>query len=135
MAEGRNQACSCGSGKKAKRCCVVRRGPSEADLARAWLDVQARQHARRLGRLGHDERPDVFGEMLELPSFDMAFQLPLPRILPPELEDLRDALAEVDIDDEESLDGLAGVLPPALARVDTPQARKGLAEAVLAAQK
>src|SRR5947209_8642841 len=38
MADGRRNApCSCGSGRKAKRCCGIRRGPSESDLARAGL--------------------------------------------------------------------------------------------------
>ena len=39
--EGRNARCRCGSGRKVKRCCGVRRGPSEAELAKAWLHQQA----------------------------------------------------------------------------------------------
>src|SRR5262249_2770557 len=119
------ESCSCGSGKKAKRCCGVRRGPSEADLARAWLDVEARQHARRLVRLDEQELHDVFEEMCDLPQEAMALQLPLPRVLPPELEELR---AAIDEDDEVEL---VHALPAALARVDRPQTRKALAEAVL----
>ena len=126
MADGRNQSCSCGSGKKAKRCCGVRRGPSEADLARAWLDVEARQHARRLLKLDEDELRDVFGEAMALPTCDFAFLLPLPRVLPPELNALREAFEEGTIHD------VRARMPAALAWADSPQARKALAEAVLA---
>jgi hypothetical protein len=34
---GRNDPCPCGSGRKVKRCCGVQRGPSEEDVARAFL--------------------------------------------------------------------------------------------------
>ncbi|MGH3665790.1 MAG: SEC-C metal-binding domain-containing protein, partial [Egibacteraceae bacterium] len=42
---GRNQPCSCGSGRKAKRCCGVTAGPSPDQLARTWLQRQARDWA------------------------------------------------------------------------------------------
>src|SRR6266536_1619357 len=38
---GRNERCPCGSGRKVKRCCGVRRGPSEDELAKAFLAVEA----------------------------------------------------------------------------------------------
>ena len=127
MADGRrNGPCSCGSGRKAKRCCGIRRGPSESDLARAWLDVEARTHARALIRLEEDDLEDVLDEVVDLPCRDMSMQLPLPRLLPPELESLRAAVAAEDLDD------LAATLPPAVARVDSPSARQALARAVLA---
>ncbi|MGH9222407.1 MAG: SEC-C domain-containing protein [Acidimicrobiales bacterium] len=126
MAEGRNQRCSCGSGRKAKRCCGVRRGPSEADLARAWLDVEARREARVLLRHDEDDLVDIVEEMVDLPSTDMSLQLPLPRVLPPELESLRAAVAS------EKVERVADALPPALALVDNPPVRRCLAEAVRA---
>jgi hypothetical protein len=45
---GRNERCPCGSGRKVKRCCGVRRGPSEDELAKAFLAVEARAAARVL---------------------------------------------------------------------------------------
>jgi hypothetical protein len=44
--QGRNARCPCGSGRKVKRCCGVRRGPSEAELAKAFLHQQARAAGR-----------------------------------------------------------------------------------------
>ena len=127
MADGqRNGPCSCGSGRKAKLCCGVRRGPSEADLARAWLDVEARAQARVLLRLDEDEVEDVFEDVGHLPCQDMSLQLPLPRLLSPELESLRAAVAAEDVEE------VAATLPSALAQVDTPLARQALARAVLA---
>jgi hypothetical protein len=129
MADGqRNGPCSCGSGRKAKRCCGVRRGPSEAELARAWLDVQARAHARALCRLDDDQLEDLYDEMTRLPRHHMSLQLPLPRLLPPELEALRTVIVEEDVDQ------LFAAVPAALARADSAPARRALAEAVLAAR-
>ena len=127
MADGqRNGPCSCGSGRKAKRCCGVRRGPSESDLARAWLDVEARTHARALVRIDEDELDDVLDEMAQLPCEDISLQLRLPPLLSPEMEALRTAVADEDLDEV-----VAG-LPGALAEVDSPPARQALARAVLA---
>ena len=123
---GRNGRCSCGSGRKAKRCCGVLRGPSQAELARAWLDVEARRQARVLLRCDEDELDDVVEEMVNLPARDMSLQLPLPRLLAPELELLRAAVAA------ESIEDVVDALPPAMARVDSPPARQSLARAVLA---
>jgi hypothetical protein len=126
VGEGRNQRCSCGSGRKAKRCCGIRRGPSDADLARAWLDVEARRQARVLLRHDEDELFEIVEEMVDLPSTDMSLQLPLPRVLPPELESLRAAVAS------EEVERVADALPPSLALIDTSPVRRSLAEAVLA---
>jgi hypothetical protein len=59
-----------------------------------------------------------------LPQQDVSMQLPLPRLLSSTLERLRAAVAE---DDPEEV---AGVLPAALAEVDTPLVRTGLVRAV-----
>lgn len=126
MAEGRNQPCSCGSGQKAKRCCGVRRGPSDDDLARAWLSVEARRQGRVLLRRDDDEVDEIMDEMADLPSADMSLQLPLPRVLPPELEELRAAVADDDVE------WVREALVPALALLDTPVTRRALAERILA---
>lgn len=125
-AVGRNERCECGSGRKAKRCCGVQRGPSEAELARAFLAGQVGPAGRVLRRCSDDELEELEAEMIELPTIDTSLQLPLPRLLTPDVDRLLVAIEEDD------LDGIDGALPAVLARVDTPLARAELARAVLA---
>src|SRR4030095_11057297 len=115
--QGRNERCSCGSGRKVKRCCGVRRGPVEVELAKAWLYQQARVAALIL-----DGRSDAGGVALlgagtSLPTQDVSMQLPLPGLLSPALEQLRTAVAEDDPDE------VAAVLPAAPGEVGTPVGR------------
>ncbi len=124
-AAGRNEQCGCGSGRKAKRCCGVTRGPSESDLARAFLAGQVRPAARILRACSDDELDHLDAEMLELPTIDTSLQLPLPRLLTPDVERLLVAI------EDEDLDGIDDALPAVLARLDTPVARVQLARAVL----
>lgn len=126
MGVGRNERCTCGSGRKAKHCCGVRRGPSESDLARAFLAGQARLAARALRRCSEDELHDLAAEMIELPTIDTSLQLPLPRLLTPDVDRL---LRAIEGDD---LDGIDDALPAVLARVHSPVARARLARAVVA---
>ncbi len=125
---GRNDRCPCGSGAKVKRCCGVRRGPSEADLARAFVTEQQRASAPALRRaIGDvDDLVELYEAVVQLPRRNLSLQLPLPRILSPELERLRSAIAYQD-DDE-----IDAALPAALARVDSPMVRADLARAVVA---
>ncbi len=125
---GRNQLCPCGSGAKAKRCCGLRRGPSERDLARAFLSEQGRAAVRVLRRaIGEtDDVMELYEAVAELPRLDLRLQLPLPRLLSPALERLRSAIDNEDADEfEESL-------PAALVQVDSPLARARLARSVIA---
>jgi hypothetical protein len=123
---GRNEACPCGSGRKVKRCCGLRRGPSHSELARAWLAEQARAAARVLRRHDRDALAELIDKVVELPTAELSLQLPLPRLLSPELERARTALAEQDAK------GLLDALPAAVAQVDTWLVRAALARAVLA---
>jgi hypothetical protein len=123
---GRNQPCRCGSQKKTKHCCGVPHGPSEAELAKAFLATEARQAARRLVRLDEDEIHAYYNEMLDLPERHLSLQLPLPKLLPPELENLRHAI------DDDDLDSIDEYLESALQRVDNPPQRARLARTVLA---
>lgn len=123
---GRNQPCRCGSKKKTKHCCGVPHGPSESELAKAFLATESGAAARRLIRLPEDEIHELFDDMLDLPEEHLSMQLPLPKLLPPELEALRHA---IDDDDPDAVDEH---LAAALKRVDNPQQRAGLARAVLA---
>jgi hypothetical protein len=123
---GRNQPCRCGINKKTKHCCGVPHGPSDTELAKAFLASEARHAARRLIQLPEDELHELFDQMLDLPEQHLSLQLPLPKLIPPELEALRYA---IDDDDPDTADEHLG---PALKRVDNPQQRAGLARAVLA---
>lgn len=128
---GRNQLCPCGSGAKSKRCCGVRRGPSEKDLARAFLSEQGRAAVRVLRRAvaETDDLIALYEAIAELPRLDLRLQLPLPRILSPALERVRSAIAKEDADEfEESL-------PPALAEVDNHLLRARLARSVIAVRE
>jgi len=122
---GRNERCPCGSGRKVKRCCGVRRGPSEAELAKAFVHQQARIAALVLAARSDAEVVALLDEAVGLPRQDVSMQLPLPRLFSPALERLRAAVAK---DDPE---GVAAAVPAALAEVDTPIVRAGLVRAVL----
>ena len=125
---GRNEPCRCGSGVKAKRCCGVRRGPSEAERARAFLREQCRASSPVLRRAINDVDAliELYAAVAELPRLDLSCQLRLPRLLTPELERLRSAIAD---DDGE---GIQVALPDALVQVDNVLVRADLARAVLA---
>jgi SEC-C motif len=125
---GRNQPCPCGSGVKSKRCYGVRRGPSEAELAKAFVGEQRRASSPVLRRAIDDVDAliELYEAVAELPRLDLSCQLRLPRLLTPELERLRSAIA--DDDGEE----IQQILPDALAQVDNPVVRADLARAVLA---
>src|SRR5437899_414507 len=121
---GRNERCRCGSGKKTNHCCGVRHGPSEAELAKAFLAIRSREAALRLVRLGLDEVHELFDEMLDLPGQHLMLQVPLPGLFPPELEALRTVVQrDGDVSDE--------LVDSALTRLDTSQQRAALGEAVL----
>ncbi len=124
---GRNERCRCGSGRKVKRCCGVRRGPSEDELAKAFLAVEARAAAWVLRDHDDEQLDELHDALVDLPAVDQSLLWPsLPRLLTPELARLGDALAEEDTE------VVRVVLPGVLARLDTPRARGGLARAVLA---
>jgi hypothetical protein len=123
--QGRNARCRCGSGRKVKHCCGVRRGPSEAELAKAWLHQQARSAALVFAERSDAQVAALLDAAVGLPRQDVSMQLPLPGLLSSALERLRAAVADDDPDE------VAAVLPAALAEVDTPIARAGLVRAVL----
>jgi hypothetical protein len=124
--QGRNERCRCGSGRKVKRCCGVRRGPSEAELAKAFLHQQARSAALVLAARSDAEVVALLDEAVRLPKQDVSMQLGLPGLFSPALERLRAAVADDDPDQVDT------AVPAALAEVDTPIARAGLVRAVLA---
>ncbi|MGH2968700.1 MAG: YecA family protein [Solirubrobacteraceae bacterium] len=123
---GRNQPCHCGSGRKTKRCCGPQRGPSEPDLAKARLAHHATHAARTLAHLSDHRLIELFDELPDLPASDLSLLVALPELVSPELAGLYRAIAADDIDHADQL------LPPLLTRVDTPQSRARLADAVAA---
>jgi hypothetical protein len=121
---GRNQPCPCGSGRKTKRCCEQQRGPSERDLAKACLAHHAAHAARRLAHLSDRRLLELFHQLPDLPERDLSLLVALPELVSPELVRLYRAIADDDIDHADEL------LPAVLERIDTPQARARLADAV-----
>ena len=80
---GRNEPCPCGSGRKAKRCCGIERGPSEESLARAFLSGAARQAAEWTSHLSDAGFDALLDELWELPARDLSLQVELPKFFPP----------------------------------------------------
>ena len=120
---GRNEPCPCGSGRKAKRCCGVCGGPSEASLARAFLAHAARRAAFELRNVSDVDFAELFDRLWELPAVDLSLQVELPKLFSTALDRLCDAVADDD-PDPELLDAVAGEL-------DAPAERARLARAVI----
>jgi hypothetical protein len=123
---GRNDPCACGSGRKAKRCCGVERGPSEESLARAYLSHTARAAVLDLGRIPGDDFDVLCDELRDLPARELSLQLELPKLFPPALDRLVDAMEQDDLDASEA------PFRELLRALDTPQERARLARAVVA---
>lgn len=121
---GRNDPCTCGSGRKAKRCCGVERGPSEESLARAFLAHASREAAGKLRRLSDAELGQLFEGLWDLPSADLSLQVELPKLHSPALNRLFDAVADNDPDPE--------LLEAVVKTIDTPIERARLARAAIA---
>jgi hypothetical protein len=122
----RNDRCRCGSGRKAKRCCGPSAGPAPEDRARAELSELTRILAPPLARHSDEALHALLAEVPELPDHDLSLAWALPRHFPPELEALRRAIHDDD------LDAVKEALPPAVAALDSQVGRAHLARAVLA---
>ena len=123
---GRNDRCSCGSGRRPRRCCGVSGGPGPEGLARIELSDLTCLVAPVLIRHSDAELHQLLARVPELPGDHPSLAWGLPRVFPPELEALR---AAVHADD---LDAVKNALPEAVAAVDTQVGRAHLARAVLA---
>ena len=120
----RNDRCPCGSGKRTKRCCKVAPGPEE--MARAELAGLARGVAPVLRACSCVRFDQLLESVSHLPRLDPSLAWPLPRAFPAELEALRTAVQ----DDE--VDKVKAALTAAVAVLDTQVGRAHLARAVLA---
>jgi hypothetical protein len=121
---GRNEPCPCGSGRKVKRCCGQRRGPSDDQLARAHISVLARQVTPDVAGLSDLALRALWDELIELPATDLSLLVELPRLITPDMLRLQEAIADDDADLEETLCTVA-------AQVDTPRQRARLADALI----
>jgi hypothetical protein len=121
---GRNEPCPCGSGRKAKRCCGVERGPSEESLARAFLAHTCSRAAGELRRLSDAELGELFEGLWDLPAAHLSLQVELPKLHLPALARLCDAVADDDPDPQ--------LLEAVVRGIDTPIERARLARAVIA---
>jgi len=123
---GRNQRCECGSGRKTKFCCGVRTGPSETEMAKAFLAGLVTPAALVLVQFTREEVEALHAVMIELPRFDSSLQVAVPRLVTPEVNAVLDAIEDDDVD------ALEAAVPAVVARVDTPLERARLARAVIA---
>jgi hypothetical protein len=123
---GRNQPCPCGSGRKTKRCCGQRRGPSEDQLARAHVAQLSRQSIGDLAGLSDRALDALWEGLMELPSVDLSLLVTLPKLIGPDLQRLREAIVRDDPD--WGWDALTAVAE----QIDTPQQRARLADAIVA---
>ena len=121
---GRNKPCPCGSGRKVKRCCGERRGPSEDQLARAHLALLAREAAADLTGLSDGALHHLWEGLLDLPATDLSLLVALPKLIGPDLHRLRASIA--DDDPDWGWDALTAVAR----QIDTPQQRAELADAL-----
>ncbi len=122
---GRNEPCPCGSGRKVKRCCGQQRGPSEQQIARAHLAALGHDAAETLAGLSDQALDMLWESLFDLPALDLSLHVKLPDLITPELQRLRDAIA--DDEPDHGWDELAIVT----AQIDTPQQRARLADALL----
>jgi SEC-C motif len=122
---GRNDPCPCGSGRKTKRCCGQQRGPSEEQIARAHLSTLAHDAAHTLAGLSDQALDMLWENLFDLPTIDLSLHVTLPQLITPELQHLRDAIA--DDEPDHGWDELTIVTE----QIDTPQQRARLADALL----
>jgi len=119
---GRNETCRCGSRRKVKHCCGQQRGPSPDDLAWQRLHEKARKFAPILRDYGELEIDQLLEAVIQLPVQHLGLQIRLPRIAPPELEQLRTRIYDDAYD-------LVDAVQHAAAAIDGPHTRFALATA------
>jgi hypothetical protein len=122
---GRNDPCPCGSGRKTKRCCGQQRGPSADQLARAHPATLAHHAANELAGLSDPTLELLWESLFDLPTIDLTLHVQLPELITPELQRLRDAIA--DDDPDHGWDELTAVTN----HIDTVQQRARLAHALI----
>jgi hypothetical protein len=123
---GRNEPCPCGSGRKAKRCCGVERGPGEESVARAFLSHVSRDALAALDGVSEPEIEALLENLRELPVVYPSMRVEFPAAISPALERLTDTYAVGD------LNGAWAPLNEIMDEIDTPIERARLIRVVLA---
>jgi hypothetical protein len=122
---GRNERCACGSGRKVKHCCGVRRGPSQEQRDRAFVAGQSDVAVAHLARHSRAEVGELVEQLEHLPRLDHRLVAELPQLITPAWSRLQ---AAIRADDDEMVEA---ELPGLLSARDTPAARAGLARVVV----
>src|SRR5919201_932019 len=91
---GRNQPCPCGSGRKTKRCCGERRGPSADQLARARLAALGRAAVDDLVNLSDRTLDRLEDDLFDLPDLDLSLHVKLPELVGADRRGLEKAMAD-----------------------------------------
>jgi hypothetical protein len=121
---GRNDPCRCGSGAKAKRCCLA--DPLLAVASpRAVLARLKPVVAVDLAGIDREWFNEIYEEVLALPELDVSLHLRLPGILTPEIEEAMFSYTDKDEDVFEE------ALHAVVATLGTFERRLELGEAVL----
>jgi len=121
----RNGPCPCGSGNKAKHCCLEDRSAAAESPTRLLPLEVCRDAALDLEGVSNAEIHALFDEMIYLPEIDISLQVPLPRLFTPEIDR---AISALDDDDGEAFDRELNQVVPT---VDTPERRIDLVDAVI----
>lgn len=96
---GRNERCPCGSGRKVKRCCGQRRGPSPEALAQAALALLAQDAVElALPELLAEDRLALVDRLVDLPQRHDELLVPVPAVEPAEVLRLRRGIEAHDGD-------------------------------------
>jgi hypothetical protein len=119
---GRNDPCPCGSGRKVKRCCGLKRGPDEDSTARAFLAEVSRDAAELL-HVSESQFIAIMEEWSGLSAIYPSLRVRLPDHSPA-VERLAQAYVEMDAD------GSREPFYEVLEQTDTPAERARLVRAV-----
>jgi hypothetical protein len=122
---GRNEPCPCGSGLKAKRCCLAEEG-ARVTTTRATLTRLRSEVVHAISHIEEAEFRQLYDEMIYLPELDISLHLRLPAVVTPEIERAMSALEDSD---HTRFDA---ALAAAARTLNTSERRLALAEAVLA---
>lgn len=96
---GRNERCPCGSGRKVKRCCGQRRGPSPEALAQAALALLAQDAVElALPELLAEDRLALVDRLVDLPERHDELLVPVPAVESAEVLRLRRGIEAHDGD-------------------------------------
>lgn len=119
------QRCRCGSGMRMKRCCGVSATVGAAEAAESELVALTRLLAPALAGRSDADLHQLLDRVPGLVALDVSLAWCLPRILPPEIQALRVAINDDD------LEAVKDALPGAVAALDNQVGRARLAHALL----